>query len=44
LGGGTPGSTVGGLIANAGGHVHVAAAGNKANTAVKQADAARIID
>jgi hypothetical protein len=44
LGGGTPGSTVGGLIADAGGLVHVAAAGSKANVAAKQADAGRIID
>ncbi len=44
LGGGTPGSTVGGLMADAGGLVHVAAAGSKANAAAKQADAGRIID
>ncbi|BBY39458.1 hypothetical protein MMAN_35920 [Mycobacterium mantenii] len=43
-GGGTPGSTVGGLIANAGGLVHVAAAGSNANAAATQADAGRIID
>uniref|UniRef100_UPI0027E56B64 hypothetical protein n=1 Tax=Mycobacterium intracellulare TaxID=1767 RepID=UPI0027E56B64 len=41
---GAPGSTVGGLIAKAGGLVHVAVAGNRANTAAKQADADRIID
>lgn len=37
LGNAAPGSTVGGLIAKAGGLVHVAVAGNNANAAAKQA-------
>jgi hypothetical protein len=40
LGGGTPASTVGGLIASAGGHAHTAAP----KAAVAQANRDRIID
>ena len=44
LGGCTPGSTTGWLIANAGGQAHGITACEKTNAAVRQANPARIID
>src|ERR1700741_1573466 len=44
LGGGTPGSTAGGLIASAGGQAHAAAAAKAATVAVRRASPDRIID
>jgi hypothetical protein len=44
LGGGTPGSTAGGLIASAGGQAHAVAAAKAATVAVRPANPVRIID
>jgi hypothetical protein len=44
LGGGTPGSTFGLVMASAGGHVHTMAAAQTAKVAVRRTDPARIID